>query len=147
MAEASEESEPGKAALVPKARTKFCSEACKSKAKAKAKGLPAPEGGKNVWVDLRNQVERLAKKGKPKLKQAWQKAQEGRRQSKREFYYNVFLLSPDVATRSIEKDSVQEETQTTSLRKGWMTLVTYGRQGLDPQQEDFQELCLVACKG
>lgn len=172
MAEASEEAEPGKAAVVPlaakskatkpqspspkkvkkcqpvKAEPKSASKLAKAKAKAKAKGLPAPEGGKNVWVDLRNQVERLAKKGKPELKQAWQKAQEGGRQSKRDFYYNVFLLSPEVATRSIEKDSLQEETQTTSLKKGWMTMFTYGRlQGLDPQQEDFQELCLLACKG
>ena len=131
-----------------KAEPKSAQKLAKAKPKAKAKGFPAPEGGKNVWVDLRNQVERLAKKGKPELKQAWQKAQEGGRQSKRDFYYNVFLLSPEVATRSIEKDSLQEETQTTSLKKGWMTMFTYGRlQGLDPQQEDFQELCLLACKG
>ena len=170
MAEASPEAEPSKAALVPraakskarpdppspskvkkgivKAEPKSAQKLAKAKAKAKATGLPPPEGGKNVWVDLRNQVDRLAKRGKPELKQAWQKAQEGGRQSKRDFYYNVFLLSPDVATKSIEKDSTQEETQTTSLKKGWMTMYTYGKlQGLDPKQEDFQEMCLVACKG
>ena len=169
MAEASQEAEPEKATGGPKAakskatkpkppspskvkkahvKTEPSSAKKLAKAKAKPKALPPPEGGKQVWVDLRNQVDRLAKKGKPELKQAWQKAKEGGNQAKRDFYYNVFLLSPEVATRSVHKESCQEEIQTTSLTKGWMTMATYGRlQGLDPQQEGFQELCLAACEG
>lgn len=93
---------------------------------------------------MRNQVDRLAKKGKPELKQAWQKAKEGGKPS------GIFVIMRSCSARMWlqEKDSVQEETQSTSLKKGWMTMYTYGRlQGLDPQQEDFQEMCLVACEG
>ena len=38
------------------------------------KGLPAPS--KQAWVDVRNQVNSLAKKGKPKLRELFDAAKE-----------------------------------------------------------------------
>ena len=62
----------------------------KKKGEKPEKGLPAPD--KSAWVDVRNQVNSLAKKGKPKLREQFNAAKEKGTQGKREFYYNVFLL-------------------------------------------------------
>ena len=67
------------------------------------KGLPAPE--KNAWVDVRNQVNSLAKKGKPQLTELMSAAKEKGIQGKREFYYNVFLLDPDVPNSLLTKST------------------------------------------
>ena len=50
-------------------------------------------------MDVRNQVNSLAKKGKPKLRELFDAAKEKGTQGKREFFYNVFLLDPDVAKK------------------------------------------------
>ena len=127
-----------------------------AKAKAKAspkkkgekpeKGLPAPN--KNAWVDVRNQVNSLAKKGKPKLREQFNAAKEKGTQGKREFYYNVFLLDPDVAKKSIHKSSQQVTSTKSSLAKGWMTVSQHAIMlGVDRQDPDFKQLAEAACEG
>ena len=139
---------PQKKAKNPKVKVEVSSPKETKLAKAKGKALPPPKGGARVWHDVRNQVDSLAKKGKPELKEAWKKAKTEGHQAKREFYYNIFLLSPEVARKSIHKESSQEVAQTSSLQKGWMTIFKHGTlQGLDPADPNFHDLCLKACEG
>lgn len=139
---------PKKKAKSPKVKVEVSSPKDTKLAKAKGKVLPPPKGGARVWQDVRNQVDSLAKKGKPELKEAWKKAKNEGHQSKRAFYYNVFLLSPEVTKKTIHKESSQEEVQTSSLQKGWMTIFKHGTlQGLDPADPNFHDLCLKACEG
>jgi len=51
---------------------------------------------------------KLARDGKPALRNAWEKAsQAGGQQAKREFYYNVFLLDPAVSHKAVHKESLE----------------------------------------
>ena len=124
----------------------------KAKASPKKKGLkpekgyPAPD--KNAWVDVRNQVNSLAKKGKPQLKELFNTAKEKGTQGKRDFYYNVFLLDPDVAKKEIHKSSQQVTSSKSSLAKGWMTVSQHAIMlGVDRQDPDFQKMAEAACEG
>ena len=110
------------------------------------KGLPAPS--KQAWVDVRNQVNSLAKKGKPKLRELFDAAKEQGTQGKREFFYNVFLLDPDVAKKEIHKSSQQVTSSKSSLAKGWMTVSQHAIMlGVDRQDPDFKQLAEAACEG
>lgn len=117
-------------------------------AKALKQGqLPAP--GKEVWKDVHTQVMKLARDGKPALRNAWEKAsQAGGQQAKREFYYNVFLLDPAVSHKAVHKESLERLQEKETVTKGWMTAYQIGvLQGADPADPDFKELCLAACEG
>ena len=99
----------------------------------KAGKLPPP--GKEVWKD----VHILSKEGKPALRNAWEKAnQAGSQQAKREFYYNVFLLDPNVSQKAVHKESLERLQENETTTKGWMT---------DPLDPDFKQLCKAACEG
>ena len=99
-------------------------------------------------MDVRNQVNSLAKKGKPKLREQFNAAKEKGTQGKREFYYNVFLLDPDVAKKSIHKSSQQVTSTKSSLAKGWMTVSQHAIMlGVDRQDPDFKQLAEAACEG
>ena len=116
----------------------------KKKGEKREKGLPAPN--KNAWVDVRNQVNSLAKKGKPKLRELFNAAKEKGTQGKRELYYNVFLL--DVAKKPIHKSSQQVTSTKSSLAKGWVTVSQHAIMlGVDRQGPDFKQLAEAACEG
>ena len=87
------------------------------KAKAqpeKATQLPAP--GKEVWKDVHHQVMKQAKAGDSKLRNAWEKAKaEGSQQAKREFYYHVFLLDPNVSQKQCHKTAWKGSNRLKSL--------------------------------
>ena len=120
----------------------------KKPAKATKKGtLPPP--GKDVWKDVHTQVMKLAKEGKPGLRNAWEKAsQAGSQQAKREFYYHVFLLDPAVSKKAVHKESLERLQEKETTTKGWMTAYQVGvLQGADPADPDFKDLCLAACEG
>ena len=110
-------------------------------------GLPPP--GKEVWKDVHTQVMKLSKEGKPALRNAWEKAsQAGSQQAKREFYYNVFLLDPNVSQKAVHKESLERLQEKETTTKGWMTAYQIGvLQGADPLDPDFKELCTAACEG
>ena len=42
-------------------------------------------------------------------------------QEKREFYYNIFLLDPNVAKKEVHKQSLQKVTSLKKAVEGWMT--------------------------
>ena len=118
----------------------------KAKASPKRKGQKPEQGvfagpapNKQAWVGVRNQVNSLAKKGKPKLKELFNAAKKKGTQGKREFYYNVFLRDPDVAKKAIRKSS----RQVTSLAKGWMTVSQHAIMlGVDRQDPGFKRSSL-----
>ena len=88
------------------------------------------------------------RKGKPKLREQFNAAKEKGTQGKREFYYNVFLLDPDVAKKSIHKSSQQVTSTKSSLAKGWMTVSQHAIMlGVDRQDPDFKQLAEAACEG
>ena len=102
-----------------------------------------------MWKDVHTQVMKLAKEGKPGLRNAWEKAsQAGSQQAKREFYYHVFLLDPAVSKKAVHKESLERLQEKETTTKGWMTAYQVGvLQGADPSHPDFKDLCQAACEG
>ena len=86
------------------------------------------------------QCQRLAKAGDSRLRTAWEKAsKEGGQKAKREFYYNVFLLDPNVSKKSVHKESLERLQEVSTVTSGWMTKFQIAKlQGADPQDPDFQ---------
>ena len=108
--------------------------------------LPPPS--KAAWNDLKYQCQTLAKKGKSHLQKAWQEAQSLGHMAKRDFYYNIFLLDPDVAHKQVHKESLQRHTEESTVEKGWMTKWKVGKlEGADPSLPNFESLCDLAVKG
>ena len=108
--------------------------------------LPPPS--KAAWNDLKHQCTTLAKKGKSHLQKAWQEAQSQGQIAKRDFYYNIFLLDPDVAHKQVHKESLQRHTEESTVEKGWMTKWKVGKlEGADPSLPNFESLCDLAVKG
>ena len=68
--------------------------------------------------------------------------------AKRDFYYNIFLLDPDVAHKQVHKESLQRHTEESTVEKGWMTKWKVGKlEGADPNLPNFESLCDLAVKG
>ena len=134
---------PHKAAALP--------QPAKASAKAQAKPEPAkalPAPPKNAWVDVRNQLQALAKKGNTELQESFKKAKDKGRMAQREWYYQIFLLDPDVAVKEIHKESQEKVKTKETTKKGWITPFQYGIfMGLDKSDPDFADDCLAACKG
>lgn len=106
--------------------------------------LPAPS--KKAWQDARYQMLELQKKGKGSLKKAFEvcKSQE----QKREFYYNVFLLSPDVAKKEVHKESLQKAATVSGSEEGWLTKWDVAKkEGVHESHPDFDALANDAVKG
>ena len=96
---------------------------------------------KAAWNDVKYQTQTLKKKGKTHLRKAWQEAQSQGQMAKREFYYNIFLLDPDVAHKQVHKESLQRHTEESTVEKGWMTKWKIGKlQGADPSLPNFESV-------
>ena len=81
---------PQKKAKSPKVKVEVSSPKETKLAKAKGKALPPPKGGARVWQDVRNQVDSLAKKGKPELKEAWKRLKQKDTRQKESFIITSF---------------------------------------------------------
>eukprot|EP00435_Cladocopium_sp_Y103_P006436 s3841_g2.t1 len=83
-----------------------------------------------------------AKAGDSKLRNAWEKAKaEGSQQAKRDFYYHVFLLDPNVSKKECHKTSLERLQETEKSLKGWMTSFQIAKlQGADPQDPRYHEV-------
>ena len=114
--------------------------------KPEKKSLAPPS--KAAWNDLKDQCRTLAKKGKTHLQKAWSEAQSQGQMAKREFYYNISLLDPDVAHKQVHKESLQRHTEESTVEKGWMTKWKIGKlEGADPSLPNLESLCDMAVKG
>ena len=137
---------PAKASAPKPAKAPPPKPAQASVSKPEKKSLAPPS--KAAWNDLKYQCQTLAKKGKTHLQKAWQEAQSQGQMAKREFYYNIFLLDPDVAHKQVRKESLQRHTEESTVEKGWMTKWKIGKlEGADPTLPNFESLCDLAVKG
>ena len=97
---------------------------------------------------MRYQLQSLkkARKGESLLSQwaNWGSSQ----QEKREFYYNIFLLDPNVAKKEVQKQSLQQVTSLKKAVEGWMTKWEVAKlEGADPAQPDFEALADLVAQG
>ena len=68
-------------------------------------------------------------------------------QEKREFYYTVFLLDPNVSKKEPHKQSLQKVTSLNKALERWMTKWEVAKlEGADPAQPDFEALADVAAQ-
>ena len=112
---------------------------------AKPKAYPAPS--REAWKDLRCQLQSLRKAGKgANLNAQWDKAKS--QSDKRTFYYEVFLLDPQVSQKEVHKESLQKHTSLQKAVSGWMTMWEIGKlEGADPSLPSFESLCKAAVDG
>ena len=65
-----------------------------------------------------------------------------------QFYYEVFLLDPDVSTKEVHKESLQKHSSLQRQVEGWMTEWEVGKlEGADPSLPNFESLCKAAVAG
>lgn len=119
----------------------------KATAKAKGKAKEPEEGkvaiGKDVWKDVHNQLAKLSKSGKTHLSQSLKKATG--HAAKRKWYYEQFLLDPDVSHKQVHKISLEKAKTTEKVQKGWVTKYTVGTlEGANPHAPNFEALCDAA---
>ena len=124
----------------------------KAKARAKANAQSQPAEGhyeapdREAWKDVRYQLQKLEKAGKgSSLRKGWQNVQGQGQMAKRKWYYEVFMLDPEVSKKACHKTSLQEKGTESSLQKGWVTKYVVGKmEGANPNSPDFEELCDAA---
>ena len=124
----------------------------KAKARAKANAQSQPAEGhyeapdREAWKDVRYQLQKLEKAGKgSSLRKGWQNVQGQGQMAKRKWYYEVFMLDPEVSKKACHKTSLQEKGAESSLQKGWVTKYVVGKmEGANPNSPDFEELCDAA---
>ena len=115
-------------------------------AKAKKTGDYAPPS-RDAWRDMKNQLISLQKAKKASgLVEAWRGKKT--QSEKRQFYYEMFLLDPNVSKKEVHKQSWQKQTSLQRQIHGWMTKWEIGKlEGADSTLKNFEELCDAACKG
>eukprot|EP00438_Fugacium_kawagutii_P023956 Skav232718 [mRNA] locus=scaffold4051:112161:115811:- [translate_table: standard] len=117
--------------------------------KPSVQGNELPPPGKEAWKDVHAQLNKLAKAGDTRLRSAWEKAnQAGGQKAKRDFYYNVFLLDPQVAKKSVHKQSLERLQEKDLVSRSWLTKFQVAKlQGADPQDPQFAMLADLAVQG
>ena len=69
-------------------------------------------------------------------------------QEKREFYYNIFLLGPNVSKKEVHTQSLQKVTSLNKALEGWMTKWEVAKlEGAGPAQPDLEALADLGCAG
>ena len=110
----------------------------KPKAEEPEKGKYPPPSNK-AWQDVNYQLKQLQKAGKPSLKKAFDQCKG--QQQKREFYYNVFLLSPEVAQKEVHKESLEKATVQSGSEEGWLAKWEVAKkEGVLESNPDFESL-------
>ena len=83
---------------------------------------------REAWKDVRYQLQKLEKAGKgSSLRKGWQNVQGQGQMAKRKWYYEVFLLDPEVSKKACHKTSLQEKGTESSPQKGWVTKYVVGK--------------------
>eukprot|EP00435_Cladocopium_sp_Y103_P009773 s119_g2.t1 len=91
----------------------------------------------------------MAKAGDTRLRSAWEKARDtGGQKAKRDFYYSVFLLDPNVSKKSVHKESLERLKEVSKVTSAWLTKFQIAKlQGADPQDPEFSTLADSAVDG
>ena len=115
------------------------------KADAKKASLPAPS--REAWKDMRYQMQVLQKQKKSThLHSQWAGCKT--QLAKRQFYYEIFLLDPNVAQKTVHKESLQRQTAQNTVVSGWMTKWEIAElEGANKHHPLFETLADAAVEG
>ena len=89
---------------------------------------------------------RLASKGKPELKE--QHSQCRTQAEKRDFFYNVHLLDPDVSSKTVRKFDSDKQKEQVSTMEGWWTKEQIAQdKGILPHMDNYKALTDASVAG
>ena len=95
---------------------------------------------------MNQKLKTLAKAGKPGLQEGLNRCKS--QQEKRAFYYEVYLLDPEVSAKKVAKKDTQVEDEKETVKKGWWTDDEVAKfKGILPQNENYSKLKKAACQG
>ena len=95
---------------------------------------------------LNQKLKSLSLAGKPGLQEGFNRCKS--QQEKRAFYYEVYLLDPEVSNKKVAKRDTQEEDDNETVQKGWFTDDEVAQfKGILPQNDNYSKLKEAACQG
>ncbi|CAE6911750.1 unnamed protein product [Symbiodinium sp. CCMP2592] len=98
-----------------------------------------PKIGQSEAKKMNQKLKALAKAGKTALPDAFAKCKS--QAEKRQFFYEVYLLDPEISERRVAKTDVQAEEDRDDTQKGWFTDDEIaGFKGIFPHSSDYSSL-------
>ncbi|CAE6957805.1 unnamed protein product [Symbiodinium sp. CCMP2592] len=98
-----------------------------------------PKIGQSEAKKMNQQLKALAKAGKTALPDTFAKCKS--QAEKRQFFYEVYLLDPEISERRVAKTDVQAEEDRDDTQKGWFTDDEIaGFKGIFPHSSDYSSL-------
>ena len=89
---------------------------------------------------------RLASKGKPELKEQYSQCRT--QAEKRYFFYNVYLLDPDVSSKTVRKFDSDKQKEQVSTMEGWWTKEQIAQdKGILPHMDNYKALTDASVAG
>ena len=109
-----------------------------------AKALPAiPKKDAKL---MSQKMGRLASKGKPELKEQYSQCRT--QAEKRYFFYNVYLLDPDVSSKTVRKFDSDKQKEQVSTMEGWWTKEQIAQdKGILPHMDNYKALTDASVAG
>ena len=117
--------------------------------KAKAKAQPTA----NLPPIPQKEAKKLAQqlktwKGQGKTEMADQYANCKTQQEKRSFFYNVYMLDPEVSQKTVQKKASDSKRDVMTVKEGWWTKEQIAQDnGLHPMMKDFETLAEACVQG
>lgn len=109
-----------------------------------AKALP-PIPQKDAKL-MAQKMGRLASKGKPELKEQYNSCKT--QQEKGDFFYNVYLLDPEVSSKTVRKFHSDKQKEQVSTMEGWWTKEQIAQdKGILPHMDNYKALTDASVAG
>ncbi len=110
---------------------------------AKGKKPPIP---KDAAKRMHSKLQTLAKQGKPELQEAYKNCKS--QKEKRDFFYDQYLLDPDVSEKSVLKKDLEENVEVLDTIDDWYTAEEIAdMKGIKPAMVNFADLVQASVKG
>ena len=109
----------------------------------KGKKPPIP---KDAAKRMHSKLQTLAKQGRPELQEAYKQCKS--QKEKRDFFYDQYLLDPEVSEKSVMKKDTEENVQIMENIDDWFTAEEVAdMKGIKPAMENFAALVQASIKG
>ena len=113
---------------------------------AKASAQKHPPIPKDAAKRMHSKLQTLAKSGKDGLQKAYKQCKT--QQEKRSFFYDKYLLDPEVSEKTVLKKDKQERVVTEDNIDDWFTAEQVAKfKGIEPGVDQYKELVAASVKG
>ena len=95
---------------------------------------------------MSQRLKALKEKGKPELKEQYSLCKT--QQEKRDFFYNVYMLDPEVSSKKVRKQDSDKQKEQVSTMEGWWTKEQIAKdKGILPHMDNYKALTDASVAG